>query len=157
MSGKLHISRRMGIGLLLLAFACVQTVAQDAAGQAGQAAGQAGQTAKQAGQAASQAGSQAGQEAEGAASSMEVSPEVQQKLQKLSSALNLTDDQKTEIKPILQREVQKLKAIRNDSSMSDEQKRAQAQEVHVAARSEIQSLLTPKQQQKLEQMKNDAM
>lgn len=153
MSGKLHISRWMGIGLLLLAFACVQAVAQDASGQAGQAASQAGQTAKQAGQAASQAG----QEAEGAASSMEVSPEVQQKLQKLSSALNLTDDQKTEIKPILQREVQKLKAIRNDPSMNDEQKRAQAQDVHAAAHSEIQSLLTPKQQQKLEQMKNDAM
>ena len=148
MSGK--FSRWMGIGLLLLAFACVQAVAQGASGQAGQAASRAGQTAKL-------AGSQAGQEAEGAASSVEVSPEVQEKLQKLSSALNLTDDQKTEIKPILQREVQKLKEIRNDSSMSDEQKQAQAQEVHAAAHSEIQSLLTPKQQQKLEHMKNDAM
>jgi Spy/CpxP family protein refolding chaperone len=143
MSGKLHISRWMGIALLLLAFACVQAVAQEAAGQAGQAA--------------KQAGSQAGQEAGGGASSMEVSAEVQEKLQKLSSALKLTDDQKTQIKPILQREIQKLKSIRNDPSMSDEQKQAQAQEVHAASHSEIQSLLTPEQQKKLEHMKNDSM
>jgi len=139
MSDKLNISHWMGMALLIVTFACVQAFAQDVAGQAGQGA------------------SQAGQEAEGAASSMEVSPEVQETLQKLSRALNLTDDQKTQIKPILQREVQKLKSIRNDPSMSDEQKQAEAQQVHATAHSEIQSLLTPKQQQKLEHMKDDAM
>jgi Spy/CpxP family protein refolding chaperone len=146
MSGKLHSF--IWMATILLAFG-LQALGQDPASQAGQAAAQA---ASQAGQAASQVG----QEAQSATSSAEASPEVTERLEKLSSGLNLTDDQKEKIKPILQGEVDKLQALRGDSSISDEQKESQAKQIHESAHSQIQSVLTPEQEQKLEQMDNSS-
>ena len=77
------------------------------------------------------------------------------RLQTLSSTLNLTDDQKEKVKPILQGEVEKLTALRGDSSMSSDEKEAQAKQVHASVHSQIESILTPEQQQKFDQMEND--
>src|SRR5262249_47560514 len=47
---------------------------------------------------------------------------VQEKLQHISTELNLTDDQKTQLKPMLQSEVQQLQAVKDDTSLSPDQK-----------------------------------
>jgi Spy/CpxP family protein refolding chaperone len=115
--------------------------------------------ASQPGQAASQAGqdtSQVGQDVPGAVPSTDESSQVDDRLQTLSSTLNLTDDQKEKVKPILQGEVEKLTALRGDSSMSTDEKEAQAKQVHASVHSQIASILTPEQQQKFEQMENDS-
>jgi len=130
---------------LVLAFAGLQVFAQSAADKAANAASQ---TKDEAASATSQAKDEASQGLD-----PEVKAQVQAKLQKLASDLNLTDDQKTQLKPILQGEVQQLKAVHSDASLSDEQKGAKMKEIHAGAKSQINTILTPEQQQKLAAMK----
>ncbi|HET7871983.1 MAG TPA: hypothetical protein VFL42_05685 [Terriglobales bacterium] len=78
---------------------------------------------------------------------------VQQRLQNLSSELNLTDDQKAKIKPLLQEQVQQLKTVHDDSSLSPDQKQAKMKEIHQTYSSQIQAVLTPEQQKKFAEMK----
>src|SRR5260370_27388757 len=93
-------------------------------------------------------------------SSAAVDPEtrakVQQHLQHMSSELNLTDDQKQKIQPILQSEVQQMKPVRNDSSLSADQKQAKMQGIRDSANSQIAPILTPDQQKKFAAMKEHA-
>jgi Spy/CpxP family protein refolding chaperone len=127
---------------LVLAFAGLQAFAQSATDKSANAA------KYQAASAAPQAKDEASQGLD-----PEVKAQVQAKLQKLASELNLTDDQKTQLKPILQGEVQQLKAVHSDASLSDEQKGAKMKEIHAGAKSQIGTILTPEQQQKLAAMK----
>lgn len=83
----------------------------------------------------------------------ETKAQVQSYLQQISSELNLTDDQKTQIKPMLQSEFQQLKSVKDDTTMSPDQKKAKAQEIHAATKSQIANLLTPEQQKKLDTMR----
>jgi periplasmic protein CpxP/Spy len=121
---------------LCLTFAGLQARAQNPADQA----------ASQASSAASQTGN--------AMSDTETKAKVQSKLEKLSSELNLTDDQKTQIKPILQGEYNELKGVNGDSSLSDDQKKSKMAEVHESSKSQISAILTPEQKTKLAAMKS---
>ena len=73
---------------------------------------------------AGQATTQEEQEAGNVASATEgkPSPEANEKLQHLSAELNLTDDQKEKIKPVLQQESQQLTSLHDETSMSTEQR-----------------------------------
>ncbi len=51
-------------------------------------------------------------------------------LQMLTEKLNLTDEQKAKLKPILQDQDQQLKAVRDDTSLSQEQKSAKKKAIH---------------------------
>lgn len=106
-------------------------------------------------QAASQPSSmsQAASDPSQAAADPEVRAKVQARLQQLSSELNLTDDQKAQLKPILQDEVQQLKAVHDDASLSPDQKKAKATDIRQSHKSQIGSILTPEQQKKLETIK----
>ena len=83
------------------------------------------------------------------------SPE--QHLQALSEKLNLTDDQKAKLKPILEDQMQQMKAVREDSSLSPEQKRAKMKSIHESLHNQINAVLTPEQQAKFKQMKQEQM
>ena len=78
-------------------------------------------------------------------------------LQMLTEKLNLTDDQKAKIKPILENLAQQMKAVRDDASLSPEQKKAKMHAIHESFHDQINSVLTPEQQAKLKQMKQEAM
>jgi protein CpxP len=80
-----------------------------------------------------------------------------QQLQMLSEKLNLTDDQKAKVKPILQDQMQQMKAVREDSSLSQEQKRAKMKSVHESLHDQINAVLTPEQQAKFKQMRQEHM
>lgn len=99
---------------------------------------------------------QAAGDAASTATEHAVSP-VQERLQQLSSALNLTGAQKEQIKPVLQQEVQQLRGIRQDGSLSENEKEMKMKQVHDSAQGQIQAVLTPEQQQKLAQMKENGM
>ena len=86
----------------------------------------------------------------------ETKAKVQAKLQELATELNLTDDQKNQIKPVLQGEFQQLKGVSDDASLSPDQKKAKATEIHEGAKSQINSILTPEQQKKLAEMREKA-
>jgi Spy/CpxP family protein refolding chaperone len=92
-----------------------------------------------------------GQEKMGATSS----PEAH--LQMLSEKLNLTEDQKAKLKPILQDQAQQLKALHDDPSLSPEQKSAKKKTIHELTHDQINNVLTPEQQDKFKQMKQDDM
>ena len=85
-----------------------------------------------------------------------VQDEVKDRLQKIASELNLSDDQKAQIKPILQGEVDELRGVKNDASLSPEQKQAKAKQIHEASKSKIGEILTPEQKSKWAAMKQEA-
>lgn len=94
-------------------------------------------------------------QAEQSTADPELKAEVQSYLQQVSTELNLTDDQKTQIKPILQNEFQQLKSVKDDASLSEDQKKSKAQEIHASAKSQISAVLTPDQQKKLAKMREE--
>src|SRR5262249_42864105 len=128
--------------LVMAALAALPCIAQNPADQAAGAAQKAGNAA-----------SQTAQDATSAASDATTQAKVQQKLQRLSSELNLTDDQKTRLKPILQSEVGQMKTVRDDTSLSSDAKQAKMQQIHTSATQQMNEILTPDQQQKLAAMK----
>jgi periplasmic protein CpxP/Spy len=83
------------------------------------------------------------------------SPE--QHLQMLSDKLNLTDDQKAKLKPILEDQMQQMKAVRDDTSLSQDQKRAKVKSIHESFHEQINAVLTPEQQAKFKQMRQEQM
>lgn len=70
--------------------------------------------------------------------------------------MNLTEDQKAKLRPILQDENQQMEALRNDTSMTQEQKIAKANEVRQNASPKIKAILTPEQLQKLADLQQKA-
>jgi Spy/CpxP family protein refolding chaperone len=80
---------------------------------------------------------------------------VDQQLQRLSDKLNLTDDQKTKLKPILQDQMDQMKAVREDTSLTPEQKRAKMKSTHTSFNEQINAVLTPEQQVKFKEMQQE--
>ncbi len=66
--------------------------------------------------------------------------------------LNLTEEQKTKLRPILMDERQQMEAVRSDTSMSAEQKMAKVQQIRQTASPKIKAVLTPEQLKKLSEM-----
>jgi hypothetical protein len=70
--------------------------------------------------------------------------------------LNLTDDQKAKLRPILMEENQQLEGLRNDTSMTQAQKVAKSNEIRQVASPKIRAILTPEQLQKLADLQQKA-
>jgi periplasmic protein CpxP/Spy len=103
----------------------------------------------------SQMAGQSGQQTQppGAASQATPSNEVQDALTRISTELNLSEDQKGKIKPILENELSQLVGLRNDTAMSADVKQTKAKAIHDTANTQISAVLTPEQQQKWDAMK----
>jgi Spy/CpxP family protein refolding chaperone len=69
--------------------------------------------------------------------------------------LNLTDEQKAKLRPIIADENQQMEALRNDNSMSQAQKIDKANQIRAQASPKIKAILTPEQLQKLAQLQQD--
>ena len=78
------------------------------------------------------------------------------RLAMLTEKLNLTDAQKTAIKPILAAEANDIKAVHQDNSLSKEQKQTKVSDIRGASDKKINALLTPEQQAKWAQLKENA-
>lgn len=81
---------------------------------------------------------------------MKMSPE--QRLQHMTKALNLSDDQQQKIKPILESQSQQMQTLRQDTTMSQQDKWTKMKEIRQATNEQIKPILTADQQQKWEQM-----
>jgi len=66
-------------------------------------------------------------------------------MEKMAQTLNLTDDQKTQVEPILKAERQKMKDVRNDSTLSPDDRRSKMKEIRKDTADQLQSILTPDQ------------
>jgi Spy/CpxP family protein refolding chaperone len=68
----------------------------------------------------------------------------------MTKRYNLTADQQSQIKPILQDQQQQMQALRSDTSTSRDDKRAKMMSMHQDAQQKIEAVLTDEQKQKFE-------
>lgn len=81
---------------------------------------------------------------------MRMDPDRQ--LAHLTQALSLTTDQQTQIKPLLVERQQKMQALMQDQSVSQEDRRAQMRSISEGTNNSIKALLTEDQKQKFAAM-----
>ncbi|MBI2517557.1 MAG: hypothetical protein HYV95_11685 [Opitutae bacterium] len=70
--------------------------------------------------------------------------------------LGLSADQKAKMKEFNQQEHSAVEAVRADASLSKEQKKAKAQEIHQSFKGQRDAILTPEQKTKADQMRAKA-
>jgi hypothetical protein len=73
-----------------------------------------------------------------------------QRLAHMTKRYNLTADQQSQIKPILQDEQQQMEAMHSDTTTPREDKRAKMMSVHEASTQKIEAVLNDQQKQKFE-------
>lgn len=78
------------------------------------------------------------------------SPQADEKVIALAQQLKLTPQQDVKVLPILKAEAPKLEAIKNDSSMPPLQKLKALRAIHAETAPQLQKILTPKQFQQLQ-------
>jgi len=72
---------------------------------------------------------------------------VERQLQRMGERLNLTEEQKARIRPILRNRNQQLEDLRAKSSLPQGMARAKAREIRRSARQQIEQILTPEQRE----------
>src|SRR5215469_8354987 len=72
----------------------------------------------------------------------------QRQLDMLTKRLNLTPDQVTQVKAIDDDTAKQMQAVRADTSLSQDDRRAKMMDIHKASTDKIRALLTPDQQTK---------
>ena len=81
--------------------------------------------------------------------------QAEDRLRRMSKELNLTDDQKEKIRPILEDEAQQMKTVQSDNSLTDQQRRKKMREIHKTFEPQVQAVLTPEQREKFKNMKHE--
>jgi Spy/CpxP family protein refolding chaperone len=71
-----------------------------------------------------------------------------ERAERLSEALNLTEDQKAKLKPLMVSHMKAMQELRQDESLAKEAKRAKLQQLRETHQAQISALLTPEQKQK---------
>ena len=80
-----------------------------------------------------------------------------QKAQAIAQQLNLTPQQKEKVLPILADEVPKVRAIKNDNSLSKMQKMQQLRAIHQQTDPQMKAILSPEQYQKLKTIRQQTI
>ena len=75
------------------------------------------------------------------------------RLQKLADELNLTDAQKAQLKPVLQNARQQTKALKDDATLSPEDRQAKLKALRKSTRQQTMAVLSPDQQAKLKSIR----
>ncbi len=81
--------------------------------------------------------------------------QAQSATQRLVSQLTLTPEQKTKVDPILEDDAKKLLALRQDASLSPEDRRTKSSEVRKDTDAKLKSVLTDEQWKKLQELKEE--
>ena len=87
-------------------------------------------------------------------------PSAQQKgakLEQIAQYLNLTPQQKEKILPILADEAPKVRAIKEDSSLSRMQRAQRIKAIHQQNDPQMKAILSPEQYQKLQAMRHKSI
>lgn len=83
-------------------------------------------------------------------------PSPDQVVAKMSEKLNLTDEQKTQITPIIADRQQKMEALRADTSTDRREKGQKMRAIYQDSDTKIKAVLTDDQKQKYEAMEQQA-
>ena len=79
-------------------------------------------------------------------------PTAEQRLQRMTKMLNLSDAQQQQIKPILENESTQMQSLRSDTSLSQQDKMAKMQQIRQSTSEQIKPILNADQQQKYAEM-----
>jgi protein CpxP len=79
--------------------------------------------------------------------------QLKDRLQRMAEALQLTDAEKDQIKPILQGDMEKAKELRDDTSLTQEERRAKMKTIREDTAAKMKGILTPEQFTKWEQLR----
>ena len=82
-------------------------------------------------------------------------PSKQDRGARFAQELNLTPDQQEALKSIRQNEKQQFQAIKNDSSLTPDQKKAKTKDLRKSSHEQMMAKLTPEQQQKFKVMRKE--
>ena len=82
-------------------------------------------------------------------------PTVDDQLKHLSKKLNLSDDQQAKLKPILEDQRKQMDEIRDDSSLSRQDRFSKMQEVRQGSDTQIKSVLNDDQQKNFDKMREE--
>jgi protein CpxP len=80
---------------------------------------------------------------------------VEERLQRMTKMLNLTDDQQAKIRPILEDQQKQAMALRDNTSLSQDDKRAKFQQMHEDSKEKIRAVLTDEQKAKFDQLHSE--
>jgi Spy/CpxP family protein refolding chaperone len=75
-----------------------------------------------------------------------------QRTQELTKKLKLTSDQQTKVQSILESEHSQMESLRQDSSVSQQDRHGKMMDIHQTSDSQIRALLDPTQQKKWDEM-----
>ena len=78
-----------------------------------------------------------------------------QRLRELAAMLSLTSAQREKIRPIVLAEVPRLKAVRDDTSLSKQQKADKLRQIFQETDAKMKPILTPQQMEKLQRIRED--
>ena len=77
-------------------------------------------------------------------------PTADEELAHMTKELNLSSDQQSKMKPILEDTHKQANSLRQDTSLSREDRMTKMRQIHENSMAQIKQILTPDQQQKLE-------
>ena len=80
------------------------------------------------------------------------SPDPAQRTQELTKKLNLTSDQQTKVQGIFQSEHSQMESLRQDTSLSQQDRHAKMMEIHKGTDAQVRALLDSTQQKKWDEM-----
>lgn len=75
------------------------------------------------------------------------------RLGNMTQVLNLNEDQRTKIKPILEEEAKQIKVLKEDRSIAFQERGTKYREIRKAADEKIRAVLTPEQAEKWDKMR----
>lgn len=79
--------------------------------------------------------------------------DMRENAEKMAKELNLTAEQQTQIEAIRKQTRESLKAIKNDASLNEDQKRDKGREIWKSSADQENAILTPEQQVKAKAMR----
>lgn len=79
----------------------------------------------------------------------------QDRLKALTEELKLTEDQQTKMKAALKEQTEKAQALRKDTALSQDERRAKGKEIREKFNAEVKKILTDEQFQKWEKSRAD--
>lgn len=75
------------------------------------------------------------------------------RMARMAKKLNLSQDQQDKLKPIFEKQREQAKAIKNDGSLTPDQKKEKFQALRQDTMAQMNGILTPEQQQQWQQMR----
>jgi Spy/CpxP family protein refolding chaperone len=80
---------------------------------------------------------------------------IRERMQAVAKELGLTDEQKQQLKPILQAEAEKMKALRDDQSLSRPEKLEKLKAIREELLPQLKEILTPEQLTKWQKLRQE--